>query len=246
VSGSQSEYDHLLSFFKHLVTLATAFIGFLVAVTSVLYFSSRKDIREDAKQEATRVATLEAKARVIEQFDEKNINAMILSAAQQKVGTVTDKLIEQQLTSKLQPIQQRIIVIGQISESETRMRLGFRSGLEDLNRLIRATNDPDIIRFGKSTLATTAEHFDVRLQEMKKQSGQSGLPYLQLMFARQGRPQSSIPSSLHDVVQMINHDANLDSVAAAFEAFRGMTGENVKMFDFGAIASWCSQNQAKC
>jgi hypothetical protein len=171
---------------------------------------------------------------------------MILTAAQQKVGIVTDKLIEQQLTSKLRPVQQRILLIGQISESETRMRMGFRSGFDELGRLVKSTNDPDVIRFGRTTLSTTTDHFDVRLQELIKQAGQSGLPLLQLLLLRQGQPQQSVPSSLHDVVQMINHDSDLNHVSLAFEAFRGLTGEHTKTFDFNAVASWCSQNQPKC
>jgi len=205
-----------------------------------------KDVREDAKQEATRVASLEAKTRVTEAFDEKNINTAILAAAQQKVGGITDKLIEQQLTTKLQPIQQRILLIGQISESETRMRLGFRSGLEDLNKLIKNTNDPDVLRFGKSTLATTGEHFEARMQELMKQSGQKGLPFLQMMIESYGTSQQPLPTNLQDVVHVIYNNSNLNSVAAAFAAFRDLTGEDVRMFDLGAITSWCSQNKSKC
>src|SRR5713101_8189272 len=101
VSSSQSEYEHLLSYFKYLVTLTTVVVGLLVAAGAYLFHSNMKDVREDARQEANRVATSEAQSRVKEAFDEKNINVMILTAAQQKVGTVTDRLIEQQLTSKL-------------------------------------------------------------------------------------------------------------------------------------------------
>lgn len=166
---NRSEYDKVLSFFKYLVGLATGFFGLLLTVTGLFFYSNMKDVREEAKSEATRVATTEAKARVTEAFDQKNINAMILSAAQEKVGTITDKLINQQLTSKLGPIQQRLTLIGQISESEMRMRMGFRAGLADLNKLL--TNDPDIIRFGRSTLSTATEDYETRLQESRKRFG---------------------------------------------------------------------------
>lgn len=246
VPSSQAEYDHILSYFKYLVTLTTIFVGFLITGGVYLFHSNMKEVKEDAKQEATRVATSEVKTRVTEAFDEKNINASILAAAQQKVGTITDKLIEQQLAVKLRPIQQRILLIGQISESETRMRLGFRSGLEDLNNLIKRTNDTDVIKCSNSTLAITGEHFEFRLQEATKQIGQKGMPFLQSFLLRQGRPQQSVPFNLHDVVQMIYHDPDLNCVAAAFVAFRDLTSSDAKMFDIGAIRIWCSQNQSKC
>lgn len=161
-AGSQVEYDHLLSFFKYLVTLTTVVLGVCIAIGAYLFHSNMKDVREDAKEEATRVATSEAKARVTEAFDEKNIDTMILQAAQDKVGQVTDKLIEQQLTEKLQPIQKRISLIGQISECEMRMRMGFRSGLDELNGILRNTSDSEVAHFGKVTLATTSQDFDSR------------------------------------------------------------------------------------
>jgi hypothetical protein len=93
------EYDRLFSYFKYLVTITLGSITIILAAAGVLFYSNIKDVREDARQEATRVATAEAKARVAQAFDEKNINAMILQAAQDKVGTVTDKLIQQHWVS---------------------------------------------------------------------------------------------------------------------------------------------------
>jgi hypothetical protein len=248
LSSSQIEYDHLLSYFKYLVTLTTIVVGLVIALGAYLFHSSMKDVREDAKQEATRVATSEAKARITEAFDEKNINAMILAAAQQKVGTITDKLIEQQLAEKLRPVQQRISVVGQVSESEMRMRMGFRSGLDELNRLLKSTSDPDVVRFGRGTLAIVSQDFDARTQEgvKKLMTGGKAMPALALYLMNQRRPPESVPSNLHSVVQVIHHDSDLNAVAFAFLAFRELTGASVKMFDFGEVEAWCSQNQPRC
>jgi hypothetical protein len=95
-----------------LVTLTVIFIGLAARAATWFLASNIKDVREDARQEANRVATAEAKNRVAEAFNEKNINQMILQAAQDKVGTVTDKLIEQQLVTRLGPLQQKISLIG--------------------------------------------------------------------------------------------------------------------------------------
>jgi hypothetical protein len=54
------------------------------------------------------------------------------------------------------------------------------------------------------------------------------------------------PSDLHDVVQIIDQNSDLNNVAVAFIAFRQLSGENVKMFDLAAVTSWCSRNKPKC
>ena len=246
VSGSHAEYDHLLSYFKYLITLTTLALGVLIAFGAYLFYSNMHEVREEARQEATRVATAEAKASVTQAFEEKNINALILAAAQQKVGTITDKLIEQQLTSKLSPIENRILLIGRISESEARMRLAFRSGLDEIKEDIRTTSDPDVVRFGRSTLATTTADYETRSQDSMKRSGLKGVQFLQAYAVSQQKAQQAVPSSIHDVVQIIRQDDDLNFVAAGFLAFRDLTGEDIKMFDFDAVTSWCSKNQNKC
>jgi len=138
------------------------------------------------------------------------------------------------------------VLMGQIVEDESRMRLGFREGMDDLNRVIKSASDPDVVRFGKSTLAITSEDYDSRLQEDIKRAGLSGLPGLQRAVGFQHGASAKVPNDLHDVVQIIQHDTNLNVVGAGFLTFRDLSGEPVKMFDFESITSWCSQNQGKC
>jgi hypothetical protein len=246
IPSAQSEYEHLLSYFKYLVTLTTIVVGLVIGVGAYLFHSNMKDVRDDAKEEATRVATSQAKARITEAFDDKNINAMILAAAEKKIGTVTDQLIEHQLAEKLRPIQQRISLVGQISEKEMRMRMGFRSGFDELNGILKNTTDPDAVRFGRSTLAIVSQDYDARIGDDIKNSGGKAMQPLVTYMMNQHRPQQSWPSNLHDVVQIIRHDPDLNAVAGAFLAFRELTGASVKMFDFGEVEAWCSRNQPKC
>src|SRR5438552_1411550 len=152
LSGTEAEYNHLLSYFKYLVTLTLIALGVIGAAGGFVFFSKLNDAMEDAKSKATRVATEEAHKSVMKAFDEKNINAMILRAAEQKVGTVTDKIVEQQVASRLRPIEERIVLIGRISQAETRIRLGFRDGLEELIGILTSTHDTAVLNFAKSTL----------------------------------------------------------------------------------------------
>jgi hypothetical protein len=61
-------------------------------------------------------------------------------------------MISKQLVAKLNPVQQRISLIAQIAESDARIRVGFRDGLTNLNKLLASMKDPDAIRFGVSVL----------------------------------------------------------------------------------------------
>jgi hypothetical protein len=245
--GPQAEYTNLVGYFKHLVWLTGGFVTVMVAVAGFLFYSNLKDIREDAKQEATRVATVESKAAVEKAFEEKNINDQIQKAAQQKIGAITDKMIEQQITPKLQPLQKRILMIGQITESQSRMRLGFRSGLDDLNTIISSTTDPDALQFAKNTLAITAEDFEVSWAETSsKAGGQTWFDFLKAYTNRPQTPGWKSPQTLGEVVGLVNTSKDLNVVALAFLAFRELTGEKVRMFDLRAVSNWCSSHQPKC
>jgi hypothetical protein len=221
----------------------------MVAIAGFLFYSSLKDAREDAKQAAIRAATSQSEAAVEKAFEDKNINAQIQKAAQEKIGTITDRMIEQQLASKLQPIEGRIFLIGRISECETRMRMGFRSGLDDLASIISATKDPDGLRFARGTLTTTSEQFDSRISEQQKNWGSpNSMTFLVNMFQSQVKNRNlPPPSSLHDVVQIIETDQDLNIVAVAFLAFRELAQDpGLKMFDFAAVKSWCKKDEPKC
>jgi hypothetical protein len=245
--GPQAEYTNLLGYFKHLVWLTGIFVTIAVGLSTFLFHSNLKDVREDAKQEATRVATVESKAAVEKAFEDKNINAQIQKAAQEKIGTITDKMIEQQLTSKLQPLQKRILTIGQITESQARMRLGFRSGLDELNAVINSATDPDTLQFARSTLTTTAEDFEESWVEgPQKASGQSWFDVLKAFTNRPQTPGWKSPQNLHEVVELIKSDKHLDVVSLGFLTFRELTGEKVKMFDLRAVNNWCSNHEPKC
>jgi hypothetical protein len=245
--SSNIEYDRLISFFKLLVWLTAGFITICLSTAGVLFYSNMKDVREEAKVEASRVATTEARDAVVRAFDEKNINALILKAATDKVGTVTDRIIQQQVTENLRPIQQRFTQIAKISECEMRMRLGFRAGLDELTGILENTADPEIQQFGTRSLAIVSQDYDSRVSEgVKFAAGGSSMLLLDNFLLAEHRPQESLPTNVQGVVKLIRQDDDLNAVAGAFIAFRDLTGDKVKMFDIPAVESWCSQNQPKC
>jgi len=235
----------LVGYFKYLVWLTFGALTIVLVAGGVIFYSNMHDLRTDVIEKATQIATNESHNAVKTAFDEKNITQQIQKAAQEKIGTITDKMIEQQLTSKLQPIQKRILMIGEISESEARMRLGFRSGLEELKVLMTQTKDPETLQFARNTLTVTADDYELTWAQDSKIGGQSIFSFLQ---AYSSRPQTGYkpPTNLAGVTEIISRSQDLNLVAVAFLAFREMTGDKAKMFDFDAVKKWCANNEPKC
>ena len=156
-------------------------------------------------------------------------------------------MIEQQVSSKLPAIEKRMLLIGRISECEARIHNGFRAGLNELNEITRgAKDDPEIRDFARSTLINTAEGYETYLQLARKSVGaMKPLEYLNHVMT-QTSPGEAQPSDVAGVVQVIRKNQDLNSVAAATIAFRELTGEKIKMFDFAALDSWCKQHEPQC
>jgi hypothetical protein len=81
MSDAEALYTSLLAYFKHLVWLTGGALTVVVLVGGYLFHSnlqdSLRDIRHDAKAEASRVATEESGKAVKTAFDEKNVKELI-------------------------------------------------------------------------------------------------------------------------------------------------------------------------
>ncbi len=268
-SGAEAEYKSLLSLFKNLVwisgialSIITLAATALVAIGSYFFWKNLSDVRQDAQQQAKQVATAESEKGVKAAFDEKNVNELVQKVArekvntvtdemiQQKVGPIVDKTIEQQLTSKLQPIQQRILLIGRISELEIRIHRADRQSLEELIKITNETQDSDARKFARSTLDIVSDGYETYEQrEIKQRLGEpvNPLDIAKSMNIQPGSPQPNPPTNLGGVVRIINNDQDLDRVAICIIVFRKMTGESkIRMFDFKAVNAWCADHKPQC
>jgi hypothetical protein len=260
-ADAEAHYRELLTFFKHLVWLTGGALTVVILVAGYLFHSNLqdnlRDVRQDAKGEATRIATEEAEKGVKTVLGETNMNELVQKVAKegvaeavtgdmvaQKVGPLADKIIEQRLASQLQPVEQRIVLIGRISECEARIHTGFRSGLEELFSILNSTHDPQVRQFAQSTLVTTAKGYeDYMLGDVQRMAPNKAFDLLKMGVVRPIQPPIS---TLRDVIGLINKDQDLNVVAMAFLAFRDMTGEHVKMFDLSAVNSWCASHRPTC
>jgi hypothetical protein len=161
---------------------------------------------------------------------------------EEKVGPVADRMIEQRIDSRLQPIEQRITLMTRISDCETQIRFNSRDAYEELVRIVQNTRDPEVIRYGKKALDSINKNYDAAWQPTPSWK-QKPLDFMKsLMIGNLKQP----PSNLHDVVSVINDESDLSLVALGFIVFRDLTGEKVRMFDFAAVKSWCASHQPKC
>jgi len=241
---AETHFTNLLAYFKHLVWLTTGAVTVIVVIAGALLVSNLRDVRQDAKEQASRVATDEAKKAVSTAFDEKHINDLILKAAKEKVGTVTDKMIEDQLSTKLRPIEDRILFIGRISECEAQMHTGLRVGLVELDRIVKTTRDPQALQFAKSTLTSLGKQYDAVWVNNIKATNMKPIDFLSGRGTTvNGKPPAA---SVQGAVQVINENQDLNAVGIAFIAFRDLTGEHMPTFDIAAVNSWCEKHQPQC
>jgi hypothetical protein len=250
-----------LLIFKHLVWLTGGALGVVILVAGYLFHSnlqdSLRDVRQDAKGEATRVATEEAEKGVKAVLSGTNMNELVQRVAregvaeavtgqmvEEKVGPIADKMIEQRLASRLRPIEQRIMLVGRIAECGARIHMGFRPGLDELIGILNDARDSQTRQLAESTLVTTAKAYeDYMLADVQRLAPNKAFDLLKMGAVRPIQPP---PSTLRDVVGLINKHEDLNVVAMAFLAFRDMTSERVRMFDFAAVKSWCAGHQPKC
>jgi hypothetical protein len=251
-SDAEAHYTSLLALFKNLMWLIGILVIVAGALAGALLSGNLRDVREDARREATRVAVEEAERGVRTSFDEKNVSALVERVAKEKVDAVTDKMVEEKVStiadkiidprlgSKLQPIEQRMLLFAEVSNAESRTRLGLRPGLEEVTALAKTTLDAKVSQYARTRLSVITADYEAAVQAGLKQSG--GAAMSRLLQYRPG----AAPSGPLALVKIIDDDQDLNYVAIAFFAFRDLSGEKVKMFDFGAVKSWCANNQARC
>jgi hypothetical protein len=134
---AELHYRELVAYFKHLVWLTGGALGLVILVAGYLFHSnlqdSLRDVRQDARGEATRVATEEAEKGVKTVLSGTNMSELVQRVAREgvaeavtgemvdaKVGPIADRMIEQRVTSTLQPIEQRLVLVGRVAECEAR------------------------------------------------------------------------------------------------------------------------------
>jgi len=252
-ADAESHYKSLLEYFKNLMWLTGLMLALIIAVGGFFFWTNLRDVRQDAKEQARQVATAEAEKGVKQAFDEKNVNELIQKVArekinavtdsmiEQKVGPIVDKVIEQQLNPKLRPLQEKMLLIGHISELQILIHRGDRPSLDELIKTMDETHDADVRRFAAGTLDSVRTSYEKAHEHETRELSLPGVDPFSFLQSSSG------PSTLGHVVYVIHTGSEIDGVASATIIFRQVTGEkSIKMFDFKAVDRWCASHEPRC
>lgn len=172
VTTAEREYRSLVSFFKWIVGFSFLAISFFGAASLFLFYRDIGEVRNEAqsqiqaaaknadamltriREDAERVASTEARARVEEAFRTQNLAAMIESEAKRALGSTINRLVANQVDAALATVREetdrslselraQAVGIGEIADMAARMRIGGREGLERLHDDATTAADPE-------------------------------------------------------------------------------------------------------
>ena len=256
-ADSEGEYRHLISYFKYLVTVTLTALGIIIAAGSALFYKNMSDVSGAAKAaidstkdaasreiskiqtDASQIARTEAQKSIDEAFAKGNVQSMIERTTRERVNAAVDREIDKNLAGRISQLQFQIAETGEISNAGARLRLGFRPALDTLVEKSKSPN-AYVSQYAKSTLILIGSDY-----ETAEATGFGGAsPGTKALEAYVGQ----LPhKTLKDVMVLIRRsDFSPHIVAAAFSAFRELSGAKISTFDIPAAEKWCADNRPKC
>lgn len=272
ISGIDAElhYNSLLAFFKNLVWLATIFITIIIGLSAAFLFKSIADIKseiaevkETAKQainntkeltdlqisniqeKASKIAIDEARSRVEEAFRSTNIMSLVESAAEKQVGVEIEKQVQNKVVEAFDAIQRDITILGKIADAGMKMRIGIRSGLDELIELQKNSKNENVRLRAKVMLESIAFDYERACKEILNEEKESKEPisFYQKMSQNEFKEGSNTITGL---IKVIHTENDLTMLGMSFLGLRDLTGYPFKMFDIVEVDNWCKMNPDKC
>jgi hypothetical protein len=266
-TSSEQEYEHLISHFERLIRLTTIILTIVVTLVvgagSLFFYKSVGDMKADAKTAVEEVKSsaqrdiakakdevldtvrAEAKKRVDEEFNSREITELVEAAAKHKVGRTIDRQIQEEVAVSVGRVQDQIIETTEIENLVIEIRLlGFRDAFDELTKRYKQSDDPGIRRTEKIVLDSVITDYDKVLVSTLRRDGRTAQQQLSAWVPRP--VDQPIPVSTANFVRVIRIDKDLNRVGLAFLALRDSTGVHFPMLDFDAIEKWCSENSKQC
>jgi len=178
-SPTEREYEHLISFFNTLLAITLTALGIVVGAGGYLSYKSVSEIKADgkaavadvsssaqrdiarAKDEVLDAVRDEAKKRVDEEFNSRDITDLVEAAAKRKVGRTIDRQIQEEVAQTVGHLQDQIVETTKIADLGMRMRvIGSRDAFEELAKKYKETDDPDVRRTEKIILDSVTADFE--------------------------------------------------------------------------------------
>lgn len=265
---NETHYKALISFFKYLISITGGVLSIIFIVTGILFFQDRASMRreltevkksaqeaiENTKDKANfqineirstakEIALDEAKKRVTTAFQEKNIKSMIDSAAKDIVMKSVQSKLKDAIDTTTIKIENDLTELSNIYDAAMKMRMGLRSGLTDLNNLIKTSENIYLKNSAVAIYKSICNDYDsVQTKSFNKLYPDSTkfnkLKKLSLGF-------EVIKVDIPNLIKMIKTGENLNDVAFSFIILRKKTNKQFRMFDIQQIDYWWSENKNK-
>src|SRR5437660_5080298 len=100
-SAEEIEYKKITEFLKYLVGVASGTIVALAGIAGLLFWSSMRDLREDAKQ----TARVESQKAIDAALEKPEIQGIISNAVKAKVGPAVDAEIQKSFGEKVHSLE---------------------------------------------------------------------------------------------------------------------------------------------
>jgi hypothetical protein len=255
-SQAEVEYQKLNEYFERLLRLTLLAIGFVVAVAAAFLWKNVSDVKEQANaaitsttdsaareiskigEDSAAVARAEAQKRIDEAFEKGNVQQMIERATRERVDAAVDREIEKKLVARIKGLQDEIAEMGDVAGAASRLRIGFREGLDSLVKQ-SGGSDESVRRYARGSLLMIGSDYQTAL---KKRFPDMSPSQIAGVFSNPQPP----PKNLKELLETIRRSDNVDRVAAAFLLMSEMAGTDIKVFDIPAAEKWCAEHRPKC
>lgn len=264
-NDSQLHYEQLRKFLEKLVKYTLIALGIIVTASTYFLFTNTSELKKESteaiksmqvdtresinetreialnkiesiKELATTAARNAAQEKIDEAFQKENISQMIETAAEQQIGEEVKRMVTKEIERITPRIQADLSDVGSISDMGSKMRIGLRSGFEDLVK-IRLSGKTNIERqFSAGILSRITDDYDsVSSKNLKIMYGDN--------IVLNAKGLLEIPANVDDktyikkLISIVETNTDLNVVSIAFIVLRKITNTKINMFDFNAISN---------
>ena len=257
-SEAELHYRELKAYFDSLVKYTLTALGIIIAGAAIFFFKNLSEVKSEAKaaidaerniasaqldsirRQASELAIQEAKRRVDEAFKANNVVEMVETAARRQLGSVNERQVARQVDQYMNSVQEDITSLGTIGDLAMKMRFGFRTGLEELEKIDTGSSNEKLKQRARTYLKSITADYETRIKQLWGET--------KLKSPVEARKFASVPDSvtrpilIGKLAKMVRDEDDLSRVASAFFFLRENTGVQFAMFDNKSVRRWCADH----
>ncbi len=241
--GPEEELSQLIRFSKRALWTALAVVLLAVAVGLLVVFAALRMMKTSTatelsgtRQAATATAAAAAEQRLDKALADGSLKTLVEDISLKTASSAAEAQAHESIGKAMNSVESELRWIGEIADAGSRLRIGLRSGLDDLVK-IETTSGNALARERAARLlnAIAKDYEDAALVSLKAHNMTNVVDLL--------RDLSEMPRDLDfnnrtNLVACIHKELDMGCVALAFLALREKTGNHFELFDVGAVDDW--------